>query len=48
MKSCSDVIFVAIISGSLITTLGFPPCFKLFASKSPSVLETDNFPGNTL
>ena len=37
-----------LISGSAITTLGFPPKFESLASASPKVLETDSLPGKTL
>lgn len=36
------------ISGSAITTLGFPPNFGSLASMSPNVRETESLPGNTL
>jgi hypothetical protein len=48
MKSCSDVILKDLISGTAITTLGFPPLFSTLASKSPNVLHTESLPGSTL
>jgi hypothetical protein len=42
-KSCSANILNALISGSAITTFGFPPYFTNFASASPNVLETFEF-----
>jgi len=37
-----------LISGSAITTYGFPPYLGSFASISPKVLETESLPGKTL
>ena len=48
MKSCSGLILKALISGSAITTSGFPPAEDNLASMSPNVLETESLPGNTL
>jgi hypothetical protein len=48
IKSKSALNLWTYISGSAITTFGFPPYFVDFASMSPIVLETDNFPGKTL
>ncbi len=48
IKSWSSFILNDFISGSGITTLGFPPKFSNFASMSPIVLDTDNLPGKTL
>lgn len=48
MKSCSLHTLKALISGSAITTLGFPPNWGSFASISPKVLQTLNRPGWTL
>lgn len=48
IKSLYSVIFICLISGSAITTFGFPPYFVNLASLSPIVLLTDNFPGKTL
>ncbi len=48
MKSQLESILNSEISGSAMTTFGFPPNFESFASTSPNVLETDNHPGNTL
>jgi hypothetical protein len=36
------------MSGSAMTTFGFPPNLGNLASMSPNVLETDNRPGRTL
>lgn len=36
------------ISGSAVTTPGFPPNFSNLASMSPKVLETLSLPGSTL
>jgi hypothetical protein len=36
------------ISGTAITTYGFPPNAETLASKSPNVLLTDSLPGRTL
>ena len=38
----------ALISGSQIITLGFPPNLGNLASISPKVRATDSLPGNTL
>ena len=48
IKSSESDISISFISGWQITQLGFPPNFINFASASPIVLETDNFPGITL
>lgn len=47
MKSHVESILNSVISGSAITTFGFPPNFESFASTSPKVHETDSLPGNT-
>jgi len=48
IKSWFSFISKAVTSGSAMTTLGFPSYFSSFASMSPTVLETDKRPGNTL
>jgi hypothetical protein len=47
IKSWSDLISKAVISGSEIITLELPPYFVSLASISPIVLETDRRPGKT-
>jgi hypothetical protein len=36
------------MSGSALTTFGFPPLNSSFASGSPNVLQTESLPGKTL
>jgi hypothetical protein len=48
MKSSFSPIVISFTSGLQITQFGFPPKRVIFASASPIVLETDNFPGKTL
>jgi len=36
------------MSGSAVTTFGFPPLYSSLASASPKVLQTERRPGNTL
>lgn len=47
MKSCSGPILNDLISGIAMITLGLPPNFAIFASKSPNVHETESLPGIT-
>ena len=48
MKSFLSELSKYFISGMDIMTLGLPPNFGSFAAMSPIVLETLNFPGDTL
>ena len=48
IKSKLFLILKAVMSGSAMTTFGFPSYFGILASMSPNVLDTDNLPGNTL
>ena len=48
IKSFLSVLSKYFISGIEIITFGFPPNLGSFASISPIVLETLNFPGDTL
>ena len=48
IKSWSLLILNDFISGSAITTFGFPPYLESLASASPKVLDTESRPGKTL
>ena len=47
MKSHVESILNSVISGSAITTFGFPPNFESLASTSPNGDETESLAGNT-